>query len=71
MKDLKSILKVKKGTTNDLEYHELRRGTIISAVHDRQFSFFQKLAEFTEADAMVASIIIGLIARVEAENSLS
>ena len=57
-KALKSILKVKKGTTNDLVYHELRRGTIMSAVHDRQFNFFQKLAEFTEADAMVASIII-------------
>ena len=56
-KSLKAIMRVKKGTTNDLVYHELRRGTITSKIRDRQFKFFQKLTQLTEDQAMIAAII--------------
>ena len=42
MKALKAILKVKKGTANDLILHELRRPDIISKIKDLQFQFFSK-----------------------------
>ena len=45
MKALKSILKVKKGTSTDLVYYELRRPDIVSRIKDRQYKFFKKLSE--------------------------
>ena len=42
-KALKTILKVKSGTTNDLIYHELRRPTIMARIKDRQYRFFKRL----------------------------
>ena len=45
---LKCILKVKKGTSNDLVYHELRRPDIIMRCKDRQYKFFVKLLKTDE-----------------------
>lgn len=57
MKALKAILKVKKGTTNDLIYHELRRPDIISKIKDLQFQFFNKLMNTSEDEATVRSAV--------------
>ena len=57
MKALKAIMKVKKGTTNDLIYHELRRCTIVSRIKDRQHAFFKKMTQFTTEEAVLTSII--------------
>ena len=46
-KVLETILKVISGTTNNLIYHELRRGDIVSKIKDRQYSYFQKIYQFT------------------------
>ena len=59
---LKRILNVKKGTSNTITFHELRRANIVSKVKDRQFQFFQKIMGFCEHDTVdVASLIITLI----------
>ena len=55
-KVLKAILKVKKGTTNDLIYHELRRADIVAKVKDRQFQFFNKITKLQREDAIVKVI---------------
>ena len=57
MTALHSILKVKKGTTKDLIYHELHRCTIIAKIHDRQYNFFQKIKRLTYDDAIVKIMI--------------
>lgn len=57
MKALKSIMKVKKSTTNDLVYHELNRCSIISKIKDRQYSFFDKVSKLSKDDALLASYI--------------
>lgn len=57
LKALKAILKVKKGTTNDLVYHELRRPDIISKIKDRQYKFFDKLRNTDTSDASVRSAL--------------
>ena len=56
-KALKAIMKVKKGTTNDLIYVELQRPSIIAKIKDRQFRFFQKVSQLSPDQAIVASII--------------
>ena len=56
-KALRSILKVKKGTSIDLLYNELKRPDIISSIKDSQYQFFEKLATLTEDDALVKSIL--------------
>ena len=56
-KALKTILKVKNGTTNDLIYHELRRPTVMARIKDRQYRFFQKIKQLTPEDAIVSSIV--------------
>ena len=56
-KALKCILRVKKGTTNDLIYHELRRGDIICKIKDRQYSFYKKLSSMPENNAVVQNIM--------------
>ena len=53
----KAILKVKAGTSNDLVYHELRRGDIISKITDRQYKFFQKVFHLQDDGAVVKTII--------------
>ena len=50
---LKSILKVKTGTSNDLIYHELKRGDIVSGIKDQQYNFFKKINEIKDGDAIV------------------
>ena len=57
MKALKTIMKVKKGTTNDLILHELRRPCVMAKIKDRQYSFFQKLMSFSPEEAIITSII--------------
>ena len=54
---LHSILKVKKGTTTDLIYHELNRCSIIAKIHDRQYNFFQKINRLSTDDAIVKIMI--------------
>ena len=56
-KALKAILKVKSGTTNDLVYHELRRGDIVSKIKDRQCNFYKKLVQLPDDEAIVNTII--------------
>ena len=53
LKALKAILKLKKGTTNDLVYHELRRLDIISKIKDCQYKFFDKLVNTDASDATI------------------
>ena len=54
---MKAILKVKSGTTNDLVYHELRRGDIVSRIKDRQHKFFMKVSQLPHDDAIVQIIL--------------
>ena len=54
---LRAILGVKKGTTIDLIYHELRRCSIKTRILDRQFKFYQKLCKMTTEDAIVKVMI--------------
>ena len=54
---LRSILKVKKGTTIDLIYNELNCCSVIAKIHDRQFIFFQKLYRLTTDNAIVKVVI--------------
>ena len=56
-KVLKTILKVKSGTTNDLVYHELRRGDIVSKIKDRQHKFFNKIKEIPQDEAIVSKVL--------------
>ena len=44
---LKRVLCVKKGTSNDIIFYELRRANVISKILDRQYKFFQKLLALT------------------------
>ena len=50
---LKSALGVKIGTPNDLVYHELNRGSIVSKLMDRQENFMKKIKALNEDDAIV------------------
>ena len=50
-------MRVKSGTTNDLIYHELRRGDIISKIKDRQHNFYHKLILLSEEEAIVKTVI--------------
>ena len=54
---LHSVLKVKKGTTVDLIYHELSWCSIIAKIHDRQFNFYQKIVRLTSDVAIVKLMI--------------
>ena len=54
---LRSIMKVKKGTTIDLIYHELNRCSIVAKILDRQYNFHQKLTRLTTDNAIVKVII--------------
>ncbi len=57
-KALKSVLGVKKkGTPDDLIYHELSRADIVASIKERQFNFYKKILNFTENDAVVRMIL--------------
>ena len=56
-KALRAILKVKKGTSIDLLYNELKRADIISVIKEAQFKFFAKLGTLEEEEALVISIL--------------
>ena len=56
-KVLETILKVISGTTNNLIYHELRRGDIVSKIKDHQYSFFQKISQLQYDDAIVKVMV--------------
>ena len=50
---LKSVVGVKKGTPNDLVYHELNRGSIVTKLMDRQEKIIKKIKALNEEDALV------------------
>ena len=56
-KALRSILRVKQGTSIDLLYNELKRPDIISTILDYQYNFFKKIESFDEEAALVKSIL--------------
>ena len=57
LKALKTILGVKKGTSSDLVFHELRRASIVAKIKDRQHKFYKKLSELKNEDAIVKIVI--------------
>ena len=57
IKLLKTILKIKKGTTNDIVFYELKRSNIISRIKDRQYRFFRKLLELPEHISIMKKIL--------------
>ena len=56
-KALRSILSVKKTTSVDLLYNELKRPDIISSILESQYKFFKKIELLDEEVAMVKSIL--------------
>ena len=54
-KILKRILNVKKGTPDDLIYHELQRGDIVSKIKDKQCKFFKRISSLNNEDAILKS----------------
>ena len=56
LKALKVIMNVKKGTSNDLVYYKLGRGTIYSKLLDQQWKFFQKFRKLSPDEASCISI---------------
>ena len=54
---LHAVMKVKRGTTIDLIYHELGRCSIVAKIYDRQFNFFQKISNMSADDAIVKLMI--------------
>ncbi len=57
-KALKSILGVKKkGTPDDIIYHELSRADIDASIKERQSKFYKKVLNFTENNAVVRKIL--------------
>ena len=56
-KALKAILKVKKGTSTDLIYNELRRPDIISKIKDLQWKFYHRVLNLNDDVALVKSLI--------------
>ena len=57
MSALKSILKVKKGTSTDLVHFERRRPNIISRIKDIQHKFFERIVSIDDESAIVKSFI--------------
>ena len=49
-------MNVKKGTSNDLVYYELGRGTIYSKLLDQQWKFFQKFRKLSPDESSCISI---------------
>ena len=57
IKALKSILKVKQSTSNDLIFFELGRANIISRIKDLQFKFYNKISKLQHDQAIVKYIV--------------
>ena len=53
---LKSALRVKQGTPNELIYHELNRSEITSKLQDRQKTFIHRIEELDADDAVVKCV---------------
>ena len=56
-KALRSILQVKKGTTIELMYNEIKRPDVISRIKDSQYDFYIKVLNLTEEEAIVRSLL--------------
>ena len=56
-KALRCILKVKKGTSTDLLYNELKRPDVIARIKDSQVRFYNKIKELSADEAAVISIL--------------
>ena len=48
---------MKKGTSTDLIYNELKRPDVISRILDNQYNFYQKVKNLKEEDAVITSIL--------------
>ena len=57
IKVLKTILRVKCGTTNDVVLYELNRCSVIAKIKDRQYSFYKKILELSPGEAVISDII--------------
>ena len=56
-KALKAVLKVKKGTSTDLIYNELKRPDIISKIKDMQKKIYHRVLNLNDHDALVKSFL--------------
>ena len=56
-KALRAILQVKKGTTIELLYNEIKRPDVMSVIKDSQYKFFQKVKGLKKEEAVVVSIL--------------
>ena len=54
---IKVILKVKKGKSTDIIFHELKGCNIISEIKDKQYNFFRKLQELPEHTSIMRNLI--------------
>ena len=57
IKAVKAIMGVKKGTSNDLVFYELRRSSIIARIKDRQHNFYKKLSDLSVENAIVKMVM--------------
>ena len=60
IKALKSIMKVKQSTSNDLIFFELGRANIISRIKDLQSKFYNKISKLQHDQAIVKYIVYAL-----------
>ena len=56
-KALKSILRVKSGTSNDLIYNELKRADTVAKVKDLQCNFYHRILKLNDDKALIKSFI--------------
>ena len=56
-KALRAILQVKKGTTIELLYNEIKRPDVMSVIRDSQYKFYQKVKGLKKEEAVVVSIL--------------
>ena len=56
IKALKTILRVKSGTTNDIVLYELNRCSIIAKIKDRQHSFYKKILDLPPGEVVISDI---------------
>ena len=56
-KALRAILQVKKGTTIDLLYNEIKRPDVMSVIKDSQYKFYQKVKCLKKEEAVVVFIL--------------
>ena len=56
-KALKAVLKVKKGTSTDLLYNEIKRPDIMARIKDLQWKFYHRVMNLNDDDALVKNFI--------------